>query len=394
MRLTAAWRLIVATTPLISGCASVSRPPGGPDDKDPPRIIASSIDTNATSVSVKKLDIRFDEVISERPSATLGSGTGPVSLEAVVLLSPRTGSTKVDWHRDRITIEPRGGFRANTTYRITLLPGITDTRGNVRQEASSIVFSTGPSALPFSILGRVFDWPTSTPAPSAVVEAVANPDTKDSLVYVSVADSTGQFELGPLGPGKYLVRTYIDADRNRERGVLERWDSVTVNVTDHRPVVELRAIQRDTAIIGIERVEVMDSTWVRVVLDKPYDPRTPLQPTLVMLQRADSTQVSVIAVMTDGQATSLRPRTDSSARPVAPVAVAPVADSNSARIPAPKPSLPPPEKVIVLRLDPANSLKPGQSYRVTVRALRNLVGNAGSSGFGFVAPKPPTKPPA
>ena len=381
---------IVGAGALLLGCASVSRPPGGPDDKAPPQIVAVSIDTNATNVTAGQLEIRFDEVISERPSAP-GTGSGPVTLEAVVLVSPRTGSAKVQWHRDRITIEPRGGFRPNTTYRITLLPGLADIRGNVRNFATSFVFSTGPKLLPYSILGRVFDWQTNGVAQSAIVEAVAGAGTPDSLIYLAVADSVGQFDLGPLGPGTYLVRTFIDADRNRDRGVLEKWDSVTVDVTDHRPSIELRAIQRDTAAIGILRVDVLDSLWVRIALDKPFDPRTSLQPALVSIKRVDSTEVQIQGLMTEAQAAFIRPRSDSTAKP-APL---PAADeTSSARPPALKPAIPPPDNAVVVRLDPSTPLKAGDKYTVTLRGIRNLVGRAGTASGTFDAPRPPTvKPP-
>ncbi|MEO5568567.1 MAG: Ig-like domain-containing protein, partial [Gemmatimonadaceae bacterium] len=267
----------------LAACASVATPPGGPVDLDPPEVISASIDTNATGVTAGKLELRFNEVIAERPSGAAG-----VTLEAIVLVSPRTGSAKVQWNRRSITIEPRGGFRPNTTYRVTLLPGLADIRGNISNLPRYYVFSTGPTIAPFSILGRVFDWQAAASAPGAVVEAVANVGRADSAVYLAVADSLGQFELGPLDAGRYLVRTFIDGDRNRDRGVLEKWDTVMVNVTDHRPSVELLAAQRDTAAADIASVEALDSVWVRVRLDKPFDPRIRIQPTQVVVQRSDS----------------------------------------------------------------------------------------------------------
>ena len=295
-------------------CASVARPPGGPVDVDPPEVVSASIDTNATGVKAGKLEIRFNEVIAERPAVSGGvGGPGPVTLEAIVLVSPRTGTPKVDWDREAISIEPRGGFRPNTAYRITLLPGLSDIRGNVSRVTRSYVFSTGPTIPPYGILGRVFDWQAGSAAPTAVVEAVANAGTADSSIYIAIADSIGQFELGPLAPGRYFVRTFIDVDRNRDRGVLEKWDTVTVNVTDHRPSVELLAAQRDTAIIGIERVDVLDSVWARIDLDKPFDPRAQLLPSMVQIKGSDSTALQILGVMTEEQAAAQRPRGDSAA---------------------------------------------------------------------------------
>lgn len=385
-------RMIVRTLGLgaalavAAACASVGPPPGGPEDKAPPQILSLSIDTNATSVTSGKLEVIFDEVISERPSVPGAAGGGPVTLDAVVLMSPRTGSAKVSWHRERITIEPRGGFRPNTTYRVTLMPGIADIRGNVSSAATSIVFSTGPSVLPFSIVGRVFNWEANTVAPGAFVEAIANAGTADSLIHVTVADSAGRFEVGPLGPGQYLVRSFIDTDYNRALGVVERWDTTTVTVTDHRPSIELRAIQRDTAPIGVQRIEVLDSTWVRVLLDKPFDSRTTLQPALATLRQSDSTELAIAAVMTDAQAAFVRPQRDSTRRDstsVTPPIQPPTGAADGVR-----PSFPPPERAVVIRLAPGVVLRPGQRYALTLRGLRNLVGRSEPIRVEFDAPRP------
>jgi hypothetical protein len=384
----------------LTACASLGRPPGGPERHDPPEIVSVSVDTNATNVKPGKITITFDEIIAEKPSVA-GAGTAPQTLDGVVMISPMTGASEVNWHRGHIDIQPKGGFKPNTAYRVTLLPGISDIRGNVRKEGFSIVFTTGATLPKFSILGQAFDWQANTIAPSTTVEAIAHAGTKDSVVYIGVADSTGRFDVGPLDTGKYLVRGFIDADNNRAIGPLEKWDTTSVEVTDHRPVVELRVIQRDTAPPGIQQVAVMDSTWIRLTLDKPYDPTPTLQPALVALKRRDSSTVDVAGVMTEARAQSERPRADSARdttarRPAAagqppittPQPIAPV----STLPPAPKPSMPPPERVIIVHLAPGFALKPDSQYVITLRGIRNLIGHAGSASFEFTAPKPPPPP--
>ena len=361
-------------------------------DTDPPEVVSASIDTNAVGVKAAKLELHFNEVVSERPA--ISGGSGPVTLESIVLVSPRTGTAKVEWHRETISIEPRGGFKPNTTYRITVLPGLADLRNNVSKATHSYVFSTGPKLEAFGILGRVFDWQAGNPAPGAIVEAVANAGTADSAIYIAVADSLGQFEVGPLPAGRYFVRSFIDADRNRDRGVVEKWDTTTVNVTDHRPSIEVLAAQRDTAIIGIQSASALDSIWVRVQLDKPFDARTLLALSMVDIRRKDSSVVQVEAVMTEERAAVLRQVRDTSQRPPANPIPAPPADLPSTRPPAARPTVPPPLNVIMVRVNPLTPLKSGERYTITVRALPNLLGHSGSSAAVFDGPRPPAKPPA
>src|SRR4051812_9635079 len=66
-------------------CASVSRPPGGPVDTDPPDIIGGTVDTNATNFDLGRIEVRFDEVIAEKPVGVSGTAQAPASLESVVL---------------------------------------------------------------------------------------------------------------------------------------------------------------------------------------------------------------------------------------------------------------------------------------------------------------------
>jgi hypothetical protein len=309
-----------------------------------------------------------------------------------VLVSPGNGTPKVDWHRNSLTIEPRGGFRPNTTYRITILPGLSDLRNNVQKGTTTLVFSTGPKIAPYSITGRVFDWVAGAPAANAVVDAIINPGKEDSLIFRGLADSLGQFDVGPLDAGTYLVRAFIDADRNRERGVLEKWDTTTVAITNVRPALELLAAQRDTAAIGISRVEAVDSLWLRIALDKPFDPRSQLLGTMVSIRRADSTDVPVAAVMTEAQAAFLRPRPDSTKAGV--TAAPPLRPNSAAAPPPPRPRLAQPENVIMVQLQRGVQLRPGEKLSVTVRALKNLLGNTGTSTAVFEVPKPASPPPA
>ena len=120
-----------------AACASPGMPPGGPEDHVPPKLVSVSPDTNATNVRASSVTFRFDEVVSERPGAAS-------SLDKLVVLSPSDGAARVRWRRSRIQVRPRRSFRPNTTYTVTLLPGIADLRGNIHTTPFTTTFSTGP----------------------------------------------------------------------------------------------------------------------------------------------------------------------------------------------------------------------------------------------------------
>ena len=389
-------RLIALPFVLAAGCASAGAPPGGPDDHAPPQIVMVSPDSGKTNVHPKEVEFRFDEVVSDRP-------VGATNLDQLFLISPRTsgGAADVSWHRSRITVKPRRGFRPNTTYRITMLPGIVDLRGNVRHEGASVLFSTGAGFPPYSIPGRVFDWAAQKVASGVYVEAISRADT--NIAYLTATDSTGQFDLGPLEAGSYTVRALMDQNANRTLDRNEKWDTTTVTVTTARPMIELDVIERDSLAAVFQTISVDDSVTIRVLFDKPLDPAIPLQAGLIQIQRADSSQLTVAKVqwlaafdqarqaqLADSvrRADTTQARAPAARPPAAPV---PTPAGPRAPPPPPKPKAPPPERAVVVTLSPTTPLVPGATYRIAAHDLRNLVGKSTEIRRTFTAPKPAPK---
>jgi len=319
---------------------------------------------------------------------------GPVSasVDALAGWRPRP--------RSRGMVSRRQARRPNTAYRITLLPGLVDLRGNVRKEMRTILFSTGPTFPAYSITGRVFDWAAERPAFNAYIEAISRADT--TIVYLAASDTSGQFDAGPLPQGEYLVRALIDQNANRTLDRNEKWDTVSVNVINVRPVVELDAIQRDSMPPLFQNITSIDSVTVRITFDKPIDPFLALQPALIRLQKPDSSQLEVASVVWQAAydqakaraqqvADSLRRAADTTARaarPAAPPIPTPTPGAaGRAPPPPPKPRLPPPDRGIVVTVSPTTPLVPG-TYVATARGIRNLLGRAKDMTRTFTVSKP------
>ena len=372
----------------VAACASAGPPPGGPEDHSPPQIISLRPDSGQLNAKVKEVQFQFDEVVSDRP-------TGAASLDRMFLISPRNGEPRVSWHRSRISVRPERGFRDSTAYRITMLPGIADLRGNVRKDGATLVFSTGPTFPTLGIVGTVFDWAGQAIAKGAYVEAVAKRDT--TVVYLTASDSSGQFDLGPLPAGNYTVRALIDQNSNRVFDRNEKWDSASVSVAATRPSVELDLIERDSVPPAFANVTVDDSVTITIAFDKPLDPTIPLQPALVALKRADSSDVTVTRVEWAMAHARARAAADSARRADLlraagnpPPAAAPPPTPAGVRAPPPprKPKSPAPERAIVATVSPSTPMLPGQTIRVTTRALRNLLGKSSELTRTVTVPRP------
>ena len=204
---------------LLAGCATMQDPPGGPLDFTPPVLLATTPDSGAVVPDLRDRAVfEFDEVIAEN------SGGG---LDRLFQLSPRPEKLDVSWKRSRVEIRPDGGWRTGTIYHLSLLPGLTDLSNNRREEETRIVFSTGGPIPETSVRGTVLNWEEHRAAPRSLIEAVLEPD---SLVYVTLADSVGDFTLEALPLGRYHLFTIIDGNTNGRRDRREPYDSTAVTL--------------------------------------------------------------------------------------------------------------------------------------------------------------------
>ena len=378
---------LVAAAAGALGCASASPPPGGPEDHAPPQLIRVTPDTNAVNVKAENVTFYFDETITDR-------GSGAQELGRRFLISPSDGEPHVSWHRSRIDVRPRNGFRPNTAYSVSMLPGLSDLRGNAMKRSAKVVFSTGPTIPSGVINGTVFDWAAERPAPLALIEAM----TPDSTLYLDQADSTGSFAVRPLPAGRYLVRAILDANGNRALDRTEAFDTLTVDVPLSSPI-ELRAAQRDTLPPRLATVSASDSVSLRVTFDHPLEPTQLVTPDMFVLAGDDSVPIAIARVLTPVQemertrlaqqaaADSMR-RADSLAGKVLPPPPRPATPSaKSTR----KPSVPAPFNSLLLEV--AKPLPHNARYRLTARGVRGINGRQTESERSFTTPNPPPPPP-
>jgi hypothetical protein len=381
-----------------------------------------------------EISIQFDEVVEEMATGAAASG-----LEKQVLLSPVRGNVKVSWHRDRISLKPREGWKPRV-YRLEILPGFMDLYRNRFDTAKTVIFSTGPEIGTARLGGLVLNWIDQRFLAKALIEAVPLPD---SVGYLTLADSGGQFNLQNLNPGQYIVYGSVDDNGDRRRGPREAYDSVVVTL-DSTSNVALYTFPHDTVPPRPRTATFVDSLTIRLEFSQALDPTVKLDTTHVqVLELPDSTPVAIAQIFTSrmfdsvsnaerAKADSLRQREDSaradSARargdtaqprpgrptrpqihPVAPPGVQvpqpapppPAAGRGARGAQPPTPKGPPVDTALVRRLlalrpvptdkyviRMVRTLKPEARYVVRVTDVPNLVGRKGSGEVGFTAPKP------
>lgn len=404
---------------LAHGCANPSPPPGGPPDPLPPVVLGVTPDSGSVDTRPRQVDIRFDEVVEERP-------TGAPTLAGLVLVSPYQGAPDVRWHRDRISVRIPGGWRDSTVYVVTLNPGVTDLRRNVLDSTVTTVFSTGGAIPDTRIRGVVFDWEAWRAVPRALVEALVLRGD-DTTRYVGRSDSTGRFDLGYVPPGRLLLRGVLDQNNNFVIDRREAWDTTAVELSDSARV-DLYAFVHDTVGPAASEVNVVDSVTVQVALTRPLAMDQRMDVNVASLFTSDSASVMVASVMSlalsDSLAAAIRDsvqradsvrRADSTAAarilagdstitPPAPPIVRPPAappldsatrDSivaDSIRRTPPRPSRPRPVGTIVIQS--TTPLQPGARYRLQLNEIRGLDGPPRTSDRTFEVPARDSTPPA
>jgi hypothetical protein len=411
-------RRLIAVALLGLACASPGMPPGGPPDVAAPELVSITPDSGTVGTRPKEVIFLFDEVVTERPPSV-------TNLADLFLISPRNGATSASWHREAVSVKPARGWQPNTAYTVIMQKGIADIRGNVRNTGATTFFSTGRAIPQTRIAGVAFDWASGSPAGGALVESFVPPDSVHA--YIAVADSNGAFLMEHMPAARYVVRAYVDRNKNQGIDVSEQWDSTSVALGDSSRAT-LFLFVHDTLPPRIRDVRTSDSVTIHLTFDKPIDPAQTVSATNFAVIGPDSLPIPIISAGPPARDTAPSAGAPAgaagapvtvvpvvppvaSATPAAavpPAAQLPVAARGNIRPGVPtrdttvvaKPVMPrpvPPTEIIIKLQRP---LAPKVAYRIRAIGIRNLLGRTGDSERVYtmpaptpIAPKPATPPP-
>lgn len=265
------------------GCAKQVFPPGGPEDRTPPRVVETSPPAHSVGVHT---DARVWIAFSE--------GMDRQTVERSVFVAPDPGDeVGFGWWRNRVTLELPGGLAPGRTYVVTVGTDALDERRNRLAASYSFAFSTGPTLDQGAITGwvggpkRAQGPAAGRPAPPGgsagtatyiwaydLHKSGADP-LRDHPGYTTQTDDAGRYTLRFLSPGRYRVFAIRDVDQDRK--YTPQKDALAVptkdvdlsSAADSVELTELIPVQRDTTRPRLLSARAPDRSHVALRFSEP-----------------------------------------------------------------------------------------------------------------------------
>jgi len=193
---------------LVSGCASVQSPTGGPKDSIPPGVIKEIPKNYTKNFNVKKVEIEFNEFVK------LSNEYTEISISPAMDIPPGFRVKK-----ENLEIEFKQELEKNTTYAINFGKAIADVNESNILKNYSYVFSTGNEIDSLSISGKVINSLTKEKLKDVTVFIL--PLNQDSLFgkkkasIFNITDTSGTFKLSNLREDTYKLYALLEQGGDR-----------------------------------------------------------------------------------------------------------------------------------------------------------------------------------
>ncbi|MDW7695346.1 Ig-like domain-containing protein [Flammeovirgaceae bacterium SG7u.111] len=192
-------------TLLLSDCASVQPPPGGPKDEDPPILIGTVPKTGSINYKSRSIELIFNE---------------SVQLDNIfrqLIIAPYSDIryvTKIK--KNVVTLEFDEDLEENTTYSLNFRESVVDvTEKNIAKNVK-VAFSTGDYIDSLKIEGNVSELFSGKPSEEATVMLLREEDTLNvqKPYYLAKTDEEGNYLLENIREGIYQIYAVFEDDNN------------------------------------------------------------------------------------------------------------------------------------------------------------------------------------
>jgi len=198
---------VIVIAALMSACASIGRPEGGPRDLTPPVFTNSNPRPGALNVDRQRIEITFDENVQLEDA-----------FNKVIISPVQKEAPQISANGRKVTVNLRDSLKTSTTYTIDFADAIKDlNEGNIL-DGFAIDFSTGDSIDSLRISGIVLEARTLEPAQGMLVGIYS--DLSDTAITtlpmerIARTNQLGQFTVRNIKPGRYHIYALNDINRD------------------------------------------------------------------------------------------------------------------------------------------------------------------------------------
>ncbi len=259
---------------LLSSCASIGSPDGGPWDEEPPRVVSSTPGNKAVQSNRKKINIQFNEYIKLENAS-----------EKVVVSPPQTEMPNIRAVGKSVKIDLYDSLRANTTYTIDFGDAIVDNNEGNPMGKYTFSFSTGAEIDTMEVSGTVLNAENLEPVKGIMVGLYPLDSafhdtlfTTTPFLRVGRTNGSGQFSVKGVKDGRYRAFALQDMDGNyffSQKSETIGWDTLDI-VTSQKPDLRPDTIWADTS--HIEKIRMVpyihyypDNLVIRSFLESGQD---------------------------------------------------------------------------------------------------------------------------
>jgi hypothetical protein len=195
---------------LLTGCAQVSSPMGGPVDETPPQVLQMEPPNGVAGLQLETLTIEFDEFVLARNA-----------LQQLLISPPIQGTPEFKTRGKAVSVNfDPSWFADETTYVLSFGDGLVDLHESNPAEALFFAFSTGLELDTLTLNGQVVDRLTGEGVIGLRTLFYADETPWDSIwagvrpVGISITDEDGKFEGSYLASGNYKAIAVDDVNRD------------------------------------------------------------------------------------------------------------------------------------------------------------------------------------
>ncbi len=276
---------LVGVVALLSACASIGRPEGGPRDIEPPVYVRSNPAPGAVRFNKNNIEIYFNENVKVEDV-----------MNKVVVSPAQKQTPQISANGRRLTALLRDSLLPNTTYTIDFSDAIRDlNEGNIL-DGFALDFATGDTIDTLRISGMVLQASNLEPAQGMLVGVYDNLDdsaiTTLPMLRIAKTNQLGQFTIRNLKPGTYNVFALNDMNRDyhwdRSEDIAFYPEPVTPTVENITVIDTLRAADGSDSIVTRPGVKYLPNDILLTWFNEEY-----VAQYLKDYQRADSNRISI-----------------------------------------------------------------------------------------------------